>query len=227
MTNNKLSSPENWIDQHGDYLFRYAIFRLRDAGAAEDAVQETLLAALQSHNRFNGCSSERTWLVGILKHKIIDHYRRIGRGHEISCADVAGYEELDAFEKSGEWAGHWRPKYAPTNWQLDAYSTLERKEFWETLDRCLAELPKRTATAFVLREVDGLSSEEICDLLNLSLNNLWVMLHRARLKLRNSLEAEWFRGEDAGSLKSASIAHQRRCDPTGGQPGLSYRAVAA
>lgn len=221
MTISKLSSPENWIDQHGDYLFRYAIFRLREAGAAEDAVQETLLAALQSYNRFNGSSSERTWLVGILKHKIVDLYRRIGRGPEISCVDAAGYEELGVFEKSGEWAGHWLPNCAPTNWQLDAYATLERKEFWETLDRCLGELPKRMATAFILREIDGFSSEEICDLLSLSHSNLWVMLHRARLKLRNSLEAEWFRDCDAGSV------NQQLGDARGIRSDLSYRTVAA
>ena len=220
MTNNKLSHPENWIEQYGDYLFRYAMFRLRDAAAAEDAVQETLLAALQSDNRFAGRSSERTWLVGILKHKIIDHYRRIGRGHEVAYEGDATYGEFDPFEKTGEWAGHWRADLAPTNWQFDASATLEKKEFWETLDRCLAELPKRTAMAFVLREVDGLSSEEVCDLLDLSRSNLWVMLHRARLKLRNALETEWF-GGNPGSFEIAGIAQHRSGDVA------SYSAVAA
>ncbi|MGH9929354.1 MAG: sigma-70 family RNA polymerase sigma factor [Pyrinomonadaceae bacterium] len=220
MTNNEPSHPDSWIEQHGDYLFRYAIFRLRDAAAAEDAVQETLLAALQSNNRFAGRSSERTWLIGILKHKIIDLYRRIRSNHEVGYEGDATNREFDAFEKTGEWAGHWRTELAPSNWQLDASATLERKEFWETLDRCLAELPRRTAMAFVLREVDGLSSEEICALLNLSRNNLWVMLHRARLKLRNSLEAEWFRS-DPGSLQLAGIAHRHSGVVAG------YPAVAA
>ena len=223
MMNNQLSSPENWIEQHGDYLYGYAMFRLRDVAAAEDVVQETLLAALQSHDRFVGRSSERTWLIGILKHKIIDHYRKIGR-HEISYEDDATSDD-NSFQKTGEWAGHWRSECAPTNWQPDALANLERKEFWETLDRCLAELPKKTAMAFVLREVDGLSSEATCDLLALSRNNLWVMLHRARLKLRSSLEVEWFRGQDSGSFHPTAIAYQSRVDAA--RRELSYRTVTA
>ena len=219
--------PALWLDEHGDYLFRYAMYRLRDTTAAEDAVQETLLAALQSCEQFGGRSSERTWLIGIMKHKIIDHYRRIGRGQEISYANDARYEEFDPFEKGGERAGHWRSEFAPTNWRFDGSTTVEQKEFWEILGRCLAGLPKRTAMAFSLREIDGFSSEEICDLLNVSRNNLWVMLHRARLKLRNSLEAEWFRGQDSGSFKSVAIAQRQPGDASGSRPELSYRASAA
>src|SRR5438093_12968628 len=95
--------PSRWSDEPVDYLFRYAIFRLRDAAAAEDAVQETLLAAMQARERFDGRSSERTWLVGILKHKIIDHYRKVGRAHEISLDVDGSRDQLDPFEKGGEW----------------------------------------------------------------------------------------------------------------------------
>jgi RNA polymerase sigma-70 factor (ECF subfamily) len=130
-----------------------------------------------------------------LKHKVIDHYRRTSRTREIAPGDSERDDEYDAFEKTGQWAGHWRADLAPAEWQLDASAIPEGNEFWEILDRCLSELPQRTAMAFTLREIDGLSSEEICDVLNLSPNNLWVMLHRARMKLRHSLEAEWFRNE--------------------------------
>src|SRR5437773_9102249 len=219
--------PARWLDEHGDYLFRYAIFRLRDAAAAEDAVQETLLAAMQARERFNGRSSERTWLVGILKHKIIDHYRKVGRAHEISFEVDGSRDQFDPFEKSGEWAGHWRSEFAPTNWQVDAAAALDRIEFWETLNRCLAALPAKTATAFVMREIDGFSSEEICNVLALSRDNLWVMLHRARLKLRDSLDAEFFRGHGSGSRKTDRVAERQPNLMAGKRQRLGYFDAAA
>ena len=185
------SDPTEWLDLYGDYLYRYAMFRLRNATVAEDLVQDTLLAALQSRDKYRGQSHEKTWLVGILKHKILDHFRRIERNREVSD-EPEGAEDYHPFDKTGEWTGHWITEEAPRDWQVDASAILEQKEFWEVFNRCLSELPEKTAAAFTLREVDGLSSEEICDVLNLSRNNLWVMLHRARLKLRSSLEAHWF-----------------------------------
>jgi len=221
--------PSMWLEKHGDYLFHYAMFRLRDTDAAEDAVQETMLAALQAHQGYEGRGSERTWLVGILKHKIIDHYRRISRIREIAPGNSERDDEYDPFEKTGQWAGHWRADLAPTEWQFDASAILESKEFWKSLDRCLSELPQRTAMAFTLREVDGLSSEEICDVLNLSRNNLWVMLHRARLKLRHSLEADWFRNEPRSFERRPSTpakAHRSIRFP-GLQRGLRFLGIAA
>src|SRR5215813_1731364 len=106
--------PSRWLDEHGDYLFRFAAFRLRDAAAAEDVVQETLLAALQS--KYGGHSSERTWLVGIVKHKIIDFYRKVYHSREVGCSDEKTQSEnFDPFENSGEWIGHWRTEYAPSS----------------------------------------------------------------------------------------------------------------
>ena len=214
------TEPTAWLERHGDYLYRYAMFRLRDATAAEDAVQETLLAALQAHFRYQRRSSERTWLVGILKHKIIDHYRRIGWAREAFAFDLRE-DEYDPFERSGEWLGHWREDMAPTEWRLDPSATLEKKEFWEALDRSLSELPQRMALAFTLREIDGLSSEEVCDVLDLSRNNLWVLLHRARMRLRHSLDAELFRGQDPHSPKLAGVANRQSGDVA------SYPPVAA
>lgn len=197
LTSSKTSSNERqeldpalWLQQHGDYLFRYAMFRLRDPVAAEDVVQETLLAGLQSHEGYEGQGSERTWLTGILKHKIIDHYRRISRTQQIPTCEET--DEYDPFETSGPWAGHWLEDLAPTKWQVNASIALESKEFWEIFDRCLSQLPPRTALAFTLREIDGMSPQQICEVLNVSATNLWVMLHRARLKLRGKLETEWF-----------------------------------
>ena len=184
--------PGAWLDAHGDYLYRYALFRLRDTAAAEDAVQETLLAALQAHARYAGRGSERTWLVGILKHKIADHFRRQSREAQAPAheGDEFAHEE---FFRTGEWQDHWKVEYAPTDWHADPAALAEQHEFWLVLQDCLGPLPQRTASAFVLREVDELTSEEICATLGITVNNLWVMLHRARLHLRHCLELNWFK----------------------------------
>lgn len=181
-------NPESWVDQHGDYLYSFALLRLRDHELAEEIVQETFLAALKARQNFAGQSSERTWLVGILKHKIVDHYRRARR--EQPVADIEGGAD-ELFREAGEWAGHWTEEGAPQEWANDPSQLLEQEEFWKVFNRCLAQLPQRLAEAFTLREIDGYSSEEICAILAISPNNLWVMLHRARAMLRRSLEVHW------------------------------------
>jgi RNA polymerase sigma-70 factor (ECF subfamily) len=183
--------PGKWLDEHGDYLYRYAVFRLRDNTAAEDVVQETFLAALKAYNRFEGRGSERTWLVGILKHKIIDYFRKTEREDQVD----EGAEHLEFFQSNGRWAGHWNGNHAPRDWAITPDELIERSDFWNVFNDCLSPLPRRTASAFTLREVDGLKSEEICNILNITVNNLWVMLHRARLHLRNCLESNWFRNQ--------------------------------
>ena len=186
-------NPGRWLDEHGDYLFKYASFRLRDDNAAEDAVQETFLAALKAYEKFEGRGSERTWLVGILKHKIIDHFRKIERESPIGEGFDEAPEHDEFFERADEWAGHWNADHAPSEWHATPAELIERSDFWKIFSDCLSPLPQRTASAFTLREVDGLKSEEICEILSISVNNLWVMLHRARLHLRNCLEINWFK----------------------------------
>ncbi len=181
-----------WLDQHGDYLFKYASFRLRDPAAAEDAVQETFLAALKAYERFEGRGSERTWLVGILKHKITDHFRRIAREAPMGQEGDEGPEHAEFFTRTDGWDDHWNNEYAPTEWHATPSQLVEQGDFWRVFHDCLSPLPQRTASAFTLREIDGLSSAEICELLGIRLNNLWVMLHRARLHLRNCLQLNWF-----------------------------------
>ena len=183
--------PSRWLDSHGEYLFRYALTRVRDKAVAEDLLQETLLAAIGSYHSHEGRSSERTWLVGIMKHKAIDHLRRIARTRQFQpSADGEG--DLECFENAGPRQGHWRDDQAPLSWTVDAAYLLESREFWETFDHCLAQLPQSIAIAFTLREIDGLKSNEICEILNITPNNLWVMLHRGRIKLRSLLETKWF-----------------------------------
>lgn len=191
--------PGIWVDLHGDYLYRYAQFRLRNPAHAEDAVQETLLAALQAYEGFKGRGSERTWLVGILKHKIADYFRRQSREGVVDTREGAEFEHEELFMQEGEWVGHWvaavQPKNAhlgPSEWHASPEELVEQDEFWIIFKDCLSPLPDRIASAFTLREVDGLESEEICELLNIKVNNLWVMLHRARTHLRRCLELNWF-----------------------------------
>jgi len=184
---NQRLDPSGWLDSHGDYLYRYALARVRNRAVAEDLLQETLLAAIGSCHSHAGRSSERTWLIGIMKHKAIDHLRRIARTAQFQLT-VNGEEDLEFFESSG----HWRDDQAPLSWSVDAAHLLESREFWETFSHCLSQLPQQIAIAFTLREIDGLESTEICEILNVTPNNLWVMLHRGRTKLRNLLETEWF-----------------------------------
>jgi RNA polymerase sigma-70 factor (TIGR02943 family) len=184
--------PSLWVDQHGDYLYKYAVFRLRDPGVAEDIVQETLLAALKSYKTFEGRGSERTWLVGILKHKIIDHFRRTSRETPLDLSESQQFEHDEFFLQEGEWIGHWRREAAPTDWGANPADLLQQSEFIDVFQKCLMPLPDRVARAFTLREVDGFSSKEICQILNITVNNLWVMLHRARMHLRRCIEMNWF-----------------------------------
>ncbi|HEY2974744.1 MAG TPA: sigma-70 family RNA polymerase sigma factor [Pyrinomonadaceae bacterium] len=184
-----------WVDLHGDYLYKYAIFRLRDGSAAEDCVQETFLAALKAYRGFEGRGSERTWLVGILKHKVTDHFRRVTREAPIGETEGEEFEHNEFFTRTDEWNNHWSNAYAPSEWHATPAELIERSDFWKVLNDCLSPLPERTASAFTLREVDGLTSDQICEALNITVNNLWVMLHRARLHLRNCLEINWFTKE--------------------------------
>lgn len=182
-----------WVDKYGDYLYAFAFSRVRDQSVAEDLVQETLLAALQSHSKYDGNSSEKTWLTGILKHKIIDHFRRGSRQVDLTPdeADMSGYDYL--FERDDEWSGHWNPNLKPMQWDATPEAVLERSEFREILTHCLGELPERVANCFTLREMESFDAKEICEILMISMNNYWVMMHRARLHLRRCIEFNWFR----------------------------------
>lgn len=175
-----------WVDRHGDYLFRYAMSRLHNRDVAEELVQETFLAALQAGDNFAGRSSERTWFVGILRHKIVDHLQR--RQRERPASEVGPPDEGEEFfDQRGRW------KVGPTEWGDHPGASLERREFWETFRSCLSQLPHGMAAAFSLREMDRLGSNEICELLGVTSGNLRVLLYRARMHLRRCLETHWFR----------------------------------
>jgi len=178
------------IQQHRGYLLRYASLQLRDAGAAEDAVQDTLIAALEGRDRFAGKSSVKTWLTGILKHKIIDHMRRQSREQPLISGDAnSDHNEAEAVDALFLQDGHWRQP--PSDWG-DPDKALENKAFMAVFEQCAKNLPAKTARAFMMREVMELSTDDICKELEVSTTNCWVILHRARLSLRECLEMKWF-----------------------------------
>jgi RNA polymerase sigma-70 factor (ECF subfamily) len=184
-------NPERWVQEHGDVLFGFAAARVRDRAIAQDLVQETFLAALKAKEGFAGHSTERAWLFGILRHKLTDFYRRQGR--EVPLADLEAPlpEEQSAFGASGLGKDGWLKGAGPKAWETPD-EVLVSKEFQEVLKDCLSRLPSKIAQVFLLREIDGVSSEEICKDLGVSPNNVWVMLHRARMGLRRCLEVHWF-----------------------------------
>ena len=194
-----ISDPERWVESYGDYLFKYALIRLRDSNRAEDAVQETFLAALKGGEAFAGRSAEKSWLVGILKNKICDYYRKASRDTSFTDLEFYADEESDRFIPDGLFKDGWIHELGPLEWSSDPGASLDSQEFWKTYHDCSSKLPKNVAAVFNLREVDGVESKEICALLNISENNLWVMLHRARMALRRCLETNWFgkQGEPA------------------------------
>lgn len=176
------------IERHRTYLMRYALLQLRDAGAAEDAVQDTLIAALEGRDRFSGKSSVKTWLTGILKHKIIDHIRRQTREQPLISGDTES-SEADAVDVLFLEDGHWRQP--PSDWG-DPDKALENKAFMAIFEQCAKNMPDKMARAFMMRELMELSTGYICKELDVSTTNCWVILHRARLSLRECLELNWF-----------------------------------
>lgn len=183
-----LSNPAEWLDLYGDALYRYALYRVHDEPLAEDLVQETLLAGLKAHDRFAGNSSEKTWLIGILKHKIVDYFRKSSNRESEQNIDIdAAYQSMEGcFDKEGHW------QIDIEDWSRPDKS-LAQEEFFEILSGCVERLPPRLARLFVLRDLDGVESGEICKILEISTtNNLWVMLSRMRMQLRKCLDAHWF-----------------------------------
>lgn len=184
----ELSSPKEWLTKHGGAMYRYAYSRLRDTTLAEDLVQEALAAALQARRNFSGRATERTWLIGILKHKLVDRLRQRAREQPFGDSDDIT-EEIDGlFDTQGRW------KTLPSDWGSPTDS-LEQKQFWKVFADCFAALSLRHAQVFAMCEFDGLDSSEVCKVFGITATNVWVILHRARLRLRQCLEVHWFGSE--------------------------------
>lgn len=171
-----------------DYLMKFARLQLRNDAWAEDAVSETVLAALAKPQSFGNRSQLKTWLVGILKHKVIDALRQHGR--EISSTDDSDDAQADPLDYIGFKAdGHFSE--APADWG-NPEQQLSSQQFFAVLEACTTQLPASQGRLFLMREWLELPSEEICKELALTPTNLYVQLHRARLRLRECLELNWF-----------------------------------
>lgn len=180
-----IECPEKWLDAHGNALYRYALSRLRDEHKAEEAVQETLVSALQARDRFTGDASVRTWLIGILKHKILDQYRRELREVSLDDSEVSSGDDDDIIDRSFSHDGHWSKAVA--DWG-DPEMALENQQFWAVLEFCLDNMPERHSKVFMMREFLETSTEDICAQLSITPVNLWKLFHRARLMLRACMD---------------------------------------
>ena len=187
--NVKISSsginPQIWVEEYWDYLFKYAFSRLRDADLAEEKIQETFLAALQSCKNFKGLSSEKTWLISILKRKICDHFRKINRDRQFNVKLPLSCLRNEVFDSKRMSA------MRSCIWFSDPSMVYEQKEFLEIITNAISELPGRLALVFILREVIELSSQEICEFMDISVCNLYVMIHRSRKRLKRNLQLKW------------------------------------
>ena len=183
--NHQLNPPSTWVDKYGDYLYSFALYRIQDDSLAQDLVQDTLTAALQAKERFKGTSSEKTWLTGILKHKIIDFLRKKYREPVFEDNILESQAMHDCFDDKGKW------KTGPEEWASDPERLLEQKSFLNIVKKCIQDLPKRPARALALRELEGETTKTICKVLNVTTTNCWVILHRARFLMRKCIEINW------------------------------------
>jgi len=177
--------PNKWIDLHSNYMYNYTITRISKHELAKDLVQETFFSGLKAMKNFKGQASERTWLISILKRKIIDYYRKINSKKGSAEVRMNFYED-------GENKGKWLEERVPSAWESEADSTIENTELKSTIDLCIDKLPEKYRMVFLLKTIQNYETEEICNELDITPSNLWVIIHRARVQLRACLEENWF-----------------------------------
>lgn len=177
MTDNTIN-PEKWVDKYSDYLFNYAVVRVNDRELAKDLISETFLSALRASKKFKGKASERTWLIAILKRKIIDYYRK--SNSKKGKAEI----KVDLNSKEGKWL---EEMVSDPN-DISAQKNMETQELRKRLFECLDELNERQATIFKMKTLDDIETEVICKEFNITPSNLWVIIHRARVALAHCLE---------------------------------------
>ena len=185
MANHQIN-PKNWITLYSDYLFNYTISRVNDREMAQDLVSETFLAGLKSMSNFKGEASERTWLISILKRKIIDYYRKINSNK--------GKAEVRMSYNSGDSdaEGDWLEERVADPFDKTAEDKIENSELGDAIYDCLAKLPEKQAEVFKMKTILGYDTETICNELGITASNLWVIIHRARTALADCMEKNWF-----------------------------------
>lgn len=181
------AEPRQWVNRYADYLYRYAITRINEQEIARDLVQETFLAALEKIHRFEGKSAEKTWLTAILKHKIIDVYRKKSSGLN-GGVQPALQEQEDFFNEDD---GHWTTAHSPQEFIHEQEDPLQSKEFNKILQQCMDKLPGLWNAVFRMKHMDDESTELICTELKVTPSNFWVIIHRTKLSLRACLQKNW------------------------------------
>ncbi len=178
-------NPDSWVDLYADYLFNYAVARVNDTETAKDLVQETFFAGLKSAKNFKGDAAERTWLIAILKRKVIDHYRKIN--------SKKGKAEVRMTYSSGnDSEGDWMEEQIADPFSVMENSAIENEELGLAIQECISKLPKKQALVFTMKTIQGMDTEDICNELDINPSNLWVMIHRARTALMECLNQNWF-----------------------------------
>ena len=160
--------PNNWVKLHADYLFNFTISRINNYDLAKDLVQDTFFAGLKAKDNFKGKASERTWLISILKRKIIDHYRKIN--------SAKGKAEVKMnFYSDGDREGEWIEERVPNSWKAEVEKNIENKELSEAIEKCIDDLPEKYAMVFRMKTIQQFETEEICKELDITSSNLWVI----------------------------------------------------
>lgn len=181
--------PLQWVTNYADYLYSYVTTRINDKELARDLVQETFLAALEKVEKFEGRSSERTWLTAILKNKVIDVYRKKSSGICKETEVGADDYEQEAFFNAGD--GHWKTEHQPKAFGIEEYNPLAIKELDDILQKCMKKLPSLWLSVFTMKHIDDEDTETICGELKITASNFWVIIHRAKVNLRSCLQRNW------------------------------------
>jgi len=178
-------NPNKWIDLYADYLFNYAVSRVNNAEIAKDLVQETFFAGLKSAKNYKGDAAERTWLVAILKRKVIDHYRKIN-------SNKGKAEVRINYSSNNDSEGDWLEEQVADPFSKMENSAIENEELGLAIQSCLSKLPRKQNLVFTMKTIQGVNTEDICNELEINPSNLWVMIHRARTSLMDCLNQNWF-----------------------------------
>ena len=175
--------PERWVDTYGDYLYNYTIVRVNDHEIAQDLVSEAFLAGLKSKDNFKGDATERTWLISILKRKIIDYYRKSN--------SAKGKAEVRVNYSDEDSEGDWLEERVKDPFDKTAEDQMENEELGLAILNCLGTLEDRQAKIFKMKTIEDYDTEAICNEFDITPSNLWVIIHRARKAMAGCLEKNW------------------------------------
>ena len=181
-------NPSEWVNKYGNFLYIYAYSRVQSKELSEDLVQETFLSALKGLRSFRGDSTVQTWLTSILRRKVIDHYRKMSTKKEtVASQFTSSFQNEDANE------GHWIMERVPEDWHSETEDPLQQDEFQKILELCLSLLPDKWKSVFMLKVLEEMQSDEVCKEIGCTASNLWVIIHRAKLQLRECIENKWLK----------------------------------